>query len=712
MIYGGGARVCLYIYLKRSRLNYKDIITILNLGVGSYRPIAFLLLITGFLAFAGARGMAQTLQGVKDTAHTGSANAAIANGSVKTLKAPPDSSDASVTGKKKIRGGKHRKDKTAELPDTTRSKTRHRLTTEYYEPAMQPSGAGYSPGKVPHGIDTGLDNFEVYTDQYTLGNTGSPVVPLIFQGQPDPLGFFYGNQYLGTSFCNDSSIKYYNSRAPYLGFLYVSDPKIQEFFDMWYTQNIGRKLNVSFGFRRIRDEGFYTNQGTNLNQVTLTGNYHSRHYVAFANFIYDVFELHQNGGIAADSDFFNPNYSNRQAMPVNLNSAIYMMRQMSFHLKQYFLFGYRRTDSAEKKPRFYLSHSITLSRQSIAYSDPGPLDSLFYHNPYFNSGLLTYDSLHISQIINDVSIGSMNPASPFLHWQAGITNQWAHIIIPGHVDSIFSLNIVHACLYDTGKYLYRVQGSGIAEGRSLTGDYQGSAQIGFAPDSLHTLWLKGSNSSEHPAFIYNEYYGNNFQWQNNFNKTGMSSLALIYNDAKWKLNFMIQATDISNMTYFGSNQMPAQYSKPVQVLAAQFGKVFSVGKWGWKTVEIYQYVPDSAPLHVPQFVSVNSIYYQNYLFHRHLLMRMGVDVYFNTAFYADGYMPVYNQYYLQNETKIGNYACIDPFVSFRIKTFRLFLKFENAGAGLLQPNLFYGYADNYPINDMVMRFGLSWDFWN
>lgn len=676
------------------------------------RGLSLSLFLACLLAMNTGMAWAQLPSTAKDTVHKGISNLKSAGTDTAKREATPDTAKKTNSDGKKSKSGNTKERKTNNLPDTTRSKTAHRITSIYYEPATSPFGSGYRQNSAPANVDTSLDNFEVYTDQYTLGNTGSPIVPLLFQGQPDPLGFFYGNQYYGTSFYNDTTIRYYNSRAPYLGFLYVSNPKIQEFFNMWYSQNIGQKFNLAFGFKRIRDEGYYTNQGTNLNQITLSFNYHNKRYIAFANVLYDVFELHQNGGIVADSDFFNPNYGNRETMPVNLNAATSMMRHSSVHLKQYYLFAYRKNDSGKMKPRMYISHSITASRQSISFSDPGPLDSAFYHHTFYNSGLLTYDSLHINEIKNDISVGSINPVSPLLNWEAGITNQWARIIIPTHIDSVFSLNIVHACLYDTGKYLYRVQGSGIVEGRSMVGDYQGTAQIGFKPDNLRTLWLKGNISSEHPAFIYNIYEGNNFNWQNNFNKVNLQSLAFVYNDSKWKLNIDLQATVTSNMVYFGYDELPHQYSNAVQIFTASIAKVFTVGKWGWKTVEIYQNVPTAAPLHIPQLVSENSLYYQNYVFHRHMLLRLGIDVYFNTAFYANAYMPVYDQYYLQNQTKIGNYACLDPFVSFRIKTFRMFFKFENAGAGTIEPGYFYGYAVNNPINDMVMRMGLSWDFWN
>src|SRR4029077_299653 len=123
-------------------------------------------------------------------------------------------------------------------------------------------------------------------------------------------------------------------------------------------------------------------------------------------------------------------------------------------------------------------------------------------------------------------------------------------------------------------------------------------------------------------------------------------------------------------------------------------------------------VPDNVPIHLPQFVADNSIFYQNFLFQGHLLLKAGIDVFYNTAYYAYAYMPVFNQFYVQNQTKLGGYVYLDPFVSFRIKTFRMFVKMENASSGLLQTTTYYGYALHYPMNDRVLRFGISWDFWN
>jgi hypothetical protein len=52
-----------------------------------------------------------------------------------------------------------------------------------------------------------------------------------------------------------------------------------------------------------------------------------------------------------------------------------------------------------------------------------------------------------------------------------------------------------------------------------------------------------------------------------------------------------------------------------------------------------------------------------------------------------------------------------PFVSFRIKTFRMFVKLENSTAGIGSPNNYF-YALRYPMPDRTLRFGINWDFWN
>ena len=590
--------------------------------------------------------------------------------------------------------------------DTVRSSTPHNITNVYTEQMKAPSNQWQGQGWT---VDTNLHKFEIYTSRYNLGNTGAPLVPVIFDASPNPLGFFYGNDYISSMLYSDSNIRYYNTRAPYTQLYYVSDPEIHQFFHIVHTQNIGKNFNFALEFQRTRSEGVFINQGTNLNQLTLSFNYHIKSYLLFVNGMYNDYKVNQNGGMKADSDFANPNFSDRTTIPINLNLARTSIGEFSAHLKQYFFFGYKSNDSGRTMPALYLSHSFTYSSHSILFNDPGPLDTTFYHHTFLDTSA-THDTVHYNELTNDISIGSAQGWPAFLRWEAGFTNQWVQFKNT-RTDSLFNNYIAHACIYNEGRFLYNLQGKEIVIGNQK-GDYQGVAEVGVKIDSLRSIRLKGELSAQTPPLIYDLYYGNNYQWQNHFNKINTSTVSLLYRDVKWHMNVTLQVSNTQNMVYFGTDTMPKQYAPMVQMLSAKLAKNFTLGKWHLNLEEIYQYANSSAPIRIPLFVSENSFFYENYFFHNNLLLRIGVDVYYNTAYYANAYMPVFDQYYQQNQNKVGTYPYLDPFVSFRIKTFRAFFKLENAASGLIQPNNVYAYAPYYPTVDRTFRFGIAWDFWN
>ncbi|MGP8216029.1 MAG: putative porin [Bacteroidia bacterium] len=618
----------------------------------------------------------------------------------------------------------------ADMPGPADTTVRHNVTDIYTEGMLVPYNIWQ---KNSFTVDTTLDRLENYTNRYSLGNPGLPIVPVIFNSAPTPLGFYYGDNHLGDYIRNDTSARYYNTRAPYLTFYYVTDPQIHQFLDLTLTQNFGKKFNLAVEFRRVRSEGIYLNQGSNLNQLTVTANYHSKHYMLLFDGIYNMLKINQNGGIQNDTDFTSSNFTtDRQTVPVYLATANTTQATASFRVHQFYFFGCNSADTGKTLPRFYVSHTISFSTNYNVYSDLTPTqDSAFY--PIFKYDSVTYDSLRYIELNNDFSIGSAKGWNSFMRWDAGIADQWVHftdfiLTKEGsglsetntnnmYRDTVFSNLMAHARIYNTyanGRILFDAGGSYIFSG-TQQGDEQGSADIGLKIDSLRMVKLSGNYSYQTPALIYDLYDGNNFQWLNHFSKVTTSTASLLYMDAGYHLSIGGEATQIQNMVYFSTadvNSVPGQSQGAINILKAHIEKNFTLGKWHWNTKEIYQYVPGNVPIHLPLWVTENSLFYENYLFHHHMLLRIGLDIFYNTSYYVYAYQPVFDQFYLQNNTKLGNYFYFDPFISFRIKTFRMFLKMENVTSGLLQTNAFYGYALNYPMPDEVLRFGISWDFWN
>jgi len=619
----------------------------------------------------------------------------------------------------------------ADKGDTAKGKKRP-LTYSYTESMFAPSNIWAQNGwQNIHGTDTMLNNFEIYTSHYNLGNTGLPYVPVLFNADLQPMGFYYGQDYISNNFYTDSSVRYFDTRAPYVQFYYVSDPQIHQFFRFTYAQNIGKNFDLSIGFKRIRSEGNYLNQSTNLNQLTFDATYHTKHYLAFADIIYDVQKFQQNGGI--DSSLSNPNYSDRQTMPIRLNYATSEIYEQSLHLQQYYFFGFKKSDSLKENSLFYLSHSFKIAGHSNVFTDNSIVDSAFFQASPLNllHSPISYDSLRYIEINNDLSIGSGKAWTNFLRWEIGVRDQWVYFknfvglynysstlateqltYMYNYADTVYNNLIAHARIYnafDNGKILFDASGQYIFAGNQQ-GDEQSVLKIGFKLDSTKFLKLSGSYSNQTPPFLYELYEGNNLNWINQLEKTTTSNIALTYFDTKWKLGITLQATQMTNMVYFDSNAQPMQYQPTFMVYCAGITKDFNVYKFHWTTSEKLQYVADSVPLRLPRLVTENSVFFETYLFHHALFMRLGADFYYNTSYFGYAYMPITDQYYLENSTKLGNYLYVDPFISFRIKTFRMFIKLENSTAGLAPEN--YYYALHYPMPDRTLRFGIAWDFWN
>ena len=341
-------------------------------------------------------------------------------------------------------------------------------------------------------------------------------------------------------------------------------------------------------------------------------------------------------------------------------------------------------------PLFYISHSFKIAGHSTVFTDNNIDDSAFFQTSPLNSfhSPITYDSLRYVEINNDISIGSGKAWNNFLRWEIGARDQWVYFrnfmgqysynsesaseqlsYMYNYADTVYNNLIAHARIYnafDKGKILFDLSGQYIFEG-TQQGDQQGLAQIGLKIDSSRFLKLSGSYSNQTPPFIYELYEGNGFNWINQLYKTTASNIALTYYDAKWNLGLTIQATQMTNMVYFDTLAQPMQYHPTFMVYCAGITKDFKVYKFHWTTSEKLQYVADSIPLRLPRLVTENSVFFESYLFHHALFMRLGADFYYNTSYYGYAYMPVTDQYYLENSTKLGNYLYVDPFVSFRHK---------------------------------------------
>jgi len=187
-------------------------------------------------------------------------------------------------------------------------------------------------------------------------------------------------------------------------------------------------------------------------------------------------------------------------------------------------------------------------------------------------------------------------------------------------------------------------------------------------------------------------------------------------------------TSVQNYTYFQETQAPyvatdgtslarygigvGQSSGNLQVLTAQLGQDFKWGILNWENELTYQLSSDKTLLPLPA-LSVYSNLYLLFRIAKVLRTELGADVRFFTSYYAPTYSPLIGNYALQDaaaRVKVGNYPTINVYANFHLKNTRFYLMAShvNYSKGSGSPFL----VPHYPLNRMVIRFGVSWNFFN
>lgn len=569
-------------------------------------------------------------------------------------------------------------------------------------------------------IDNSLYDFQKYNSKNTLGNNGLPVHKLNFEPLAATTGFrFYRNNYENYYYLPER-LQFYNTHTPYTDLFYVMATQREQYFKTTFSYNVKKNWNLTADICKIRSGGAYLLQSTNENYVAVSTNFKSNNnrYWLLGSVIYNGAKHAENGGIVDDSVFDDGNTVDASLLNVRLSSAQKKVVNRNVFLEQIFNLGRESKDTT--KPgiipgsRFILTSSFddNFIRYTDAYVD---LVSGYYANIYYDS-LETFDSTYYSKIENELQWKRTdNLHHRGLQDQLGIGFSVKHQLArvkQRETDTTMNSIIAGAQLYNTYSthaFWWNISGTYAASGYNQ-GDYRGLLVVRKKlADSLIDITLSAKAGLQSPDFIYNRWHSNNLFWDNSFDKTRQMGADLSFRINKYDLVLTAGIDNYTNVLYFDNFAIARQYSGTIPVIHAALKKDFSFYNWHLNNKVTYQYVPDSMVVRLPQFTLEHSLYYENNI-KNVLRLQIGASVYFVSAYYADAYMPVNGQFYLQNERKYGNYPFIDVFVNAKIKAVRVFFKVDHLNSGWTGTN--YILTPGNPYSTRTFKFGLSWKFYD
>ena len=236
-----------------------------------------------------------------------------------------------------------------------------------------------------------------------------------------------------------------------------------------------------------------------------------------------------------------------------------------------------------------------------------------------------------------------------------------------------------------------------------------------------------------PIFYYRHFHSKHYWWDNNdLSKIMRTRIEGKLSVDRWKTQLKAGVENIKNYTYLDNTSVKytetssgkevttykndvavKQNSGNIQVFSAALRQDFKLGIFHLDNEITYQKSSNQDVLPLPELTLYHNLYIKFGLAKKVLQIEMGADVRYFTQYYAPDYAPAIGQFYLQNKEtryKLGGYPLLNGYINLHLKRTRIFIAMYNLIQG--QGEKSYFLAPHYPLNPRLLKFGLSWNFFD
>ena len=591
-------------------------------------------------------------------------------------------------------------------------------------------------------VDTTMDDVHRFTyvqrsrNQYQdLGNLGTPMRP-IFVLVPPQLGAQTGYYVFAPYAYQTTGVRYFDTKSPFSDMYLALGGRNQNILRFDFTQNINPRLNAGFNVQRFTSQKEFGSFGSNDPNKLLAQNwgflghtnYRSKNdkYTLLLHFINMNHSLDEQGGVLpgqrvnAEGDTISIVYNYEgdarltgggtpQQPLKGPNGREIRNDWHAYH--QYVLDQgiqiFHRLDYQRQK-NFYQDNKLSLNQQPKR-GLPGQIIPGFYP-------AILGDSSRIEQDARFRLVENMFGLKGIYQRRGSAFNYRAYLR-----SRIYG----QYTRYNTGPDRFNEYETRRAE--TFLGGWLGY----YLPDSLSRITaeaeyqvgggfrLQGQLESKFltagyttmlvdPTLLQERYQSAIFSWRNNFRLRG-------YNHAYGRLNLRyknirlepgIDYQLLSNYIYFDTQAVAQQATGSFSVLRAGLGYHLSVGKFLLSGQGYYTVQSRTDILRTPPLVWNGRFQYE-FLYAKVLYIQAGVDLSYKSAYLADAYMPVTQQFYLQNQQRVEGYLLADLYANLRINRTRLFIKLTHANQGFGQGEGYF-VAPGFLQMRRGFAFGVDW----
>jgi len=542
-------------------------------------------------------------------------------------------------------------------------------------------------------------------DYQTLGNVGSSARSQEFETTPY-VGFHPGQRQYDLYNFELDDFRFYQNNVPISDVSFTPIGGQQNFvIRSDFARDFADGTSLSLNYRRIRQQGFYTNQLTKITNFGVALRYQSKNerYTGFLSMISNVNEEGHNGGVQADTVFGfynNPLLGNRLNVPINSDDAQTRNQQKKYTLTNY----YQLNKPTKSGLQLLLRYDLSVDNRYHKFFDVttnSTIDTIIYGEFLVEDrGIRLYN--RINKVSNAFYAYASNGARINIRAglvydrygidQQGISSTFDNLYadFKGDIPVTSSINVstIGKLGLGDGAGDFLLRGSlslDIGDWVDLTG---GASFYRYTPDLMQrNLVLNGIE-----------------QYSTSFTKPVGTDLFGNFEIPKLRIKGEIKQSLITNYIYYNENALPEQMGDVFSATTLSVSNDLKFGKFGLENYLMLQVFSENV-LNLPTLYSKHNLYIQGWMWDRALLARLGAEVRLSPTFNTASYSPVVGAFY-RSESEAPFYPMTDIYFTGKIKTARIFLRFENV-VNLIDDRVQYQIA-YHPQFDFKMRFGVSW----
>lgn len=576
-----------------------------------------------------------------------------------------------------------------------------------------------------------------------LGVAGSPALPYNFFNRKSREGVsFYDTQEIWS--WSPETLPFYNTKTPYTelgytGTLFSGTEKESDNIHILTTQNINPDLNFALGYDRFGGNGMLQNESTANKNFFANINKLGKRYLGHAGYIYNKVSRSENGGLT-DNYWVRDTVVDAREINVALKDASSLIKKNTLFLDQQYRIPFTFLQKIKNKgdttavddgdvTTAFIGHSTEYSTYRRLYSDKGGTAvSNFYNGAFYYNPKSTSDSLRVSKLENrffirlqpwsedaivsklDVGIGdrllkyyTMDPT----YLTTGTDTRWNSVYLYAGAKGQFR-DYIH----------WDAKGDYVFLGNEFSDlNIEANAGLNLYPfrrarKSPLSVEAHFETSLDEPDFYTQHLLTNHFKWDNDFKKISTTKIQGSIDIPHWDLKATAGYALLDGNIYYDTLGIVRQNNIPMSVLSVTLDKNFVIGRmFHLEHRGLFQLSSNQDVLPLPK-LALNARYYLELaIAHNVMHLQLGLDGYWNTAWYSPAYNPALGVFRNQTEQKYNSGPYVDAFVNVQWKRACIFVKYENAGRGILMDKDDYFSAHHYINTQPALKIGIYWPFY-